>query len=65
MKKLLSILALLLLFALTLTACKQNIHTTHSYLADYTVDDDYHWFVCSGCDEINNKEAHTFDNNGV
>ena len=73
MKRLLIILALLtLIFALI--ACGKgdnkpeengNTHTTHSYLEDYKFDDDYHWLVCSGCDKVDNKGAHTFDDNGA
>ena len=34
---------------------------THSWAKTWTTDDEYHWHVCSGCNEINDKAAHSWD----
>ena len=33
----------------------------HNYATTYTIDDNYHWFKCTGCDAIDGKEVHTPD----
>ena len=37
------------------------IEHTHSWESNWTSDPDYHWHKCSGCSEINDKAAHTWD----
>ena len=34
---------------------------THSWESNWTSDPDYHWHKCSGCTEIKDKAAHTWD----
>ena len=33
----------------------------HNYATTYTIDDNYHWFKCTGCDAVDGKEMHTPD----
>lgn len=37
----------------------------HTYESVYTIDDDYHWYKCVGCDDVKDKESHTLDDDGV
>ena len=37
----------------------------HDYATTYTIDNDYHWHVCNGCDSVSVKEYHTLDDEGV
>ncbi len=38
---------------------------SHTYETTYTIDDNYHWFKCTGCDAPKEKQLHTLDNEGV
>ena len=37
------------------------VQHTHSWDSAWTSDPDYHWHKCSGCNEIKDKAAHTWD----
>ncbi len=33
---------------------------THSWATSYSIDEEYHWFACSGCSEIKDKTEHIY-----
>ena len=37
----------------------------HVYSTEYMADDEYHWLKCEGCDDVQGKEYHTLDEDGV
>lgn len=37
----------------------------HTYNTSYTIDDNYHWFKCTGCNDSQDKAEHTLDDNGI
>ncbi len=37
-----------------------HITSAHEWSTKYSANDRYHWYVCSGCDSVKDKEAHTF-----
>ena len=41
---------------------KAMLNHTHSYVVDYTADENGHWHKCSGCEEINCYAEHDFEN---
>lgn len=70
-KKFLSfILAICLLLpcGLALTACGKNPTDpkphTHSWSSTYSHDIQYHYYTCSGCDEVKDKQEHDFETIG-
>ena len=54
---------------MTCSFCNESVRTNvvkapyHKYPSDYTFDNEYHWFVCTVCDEPINKTLHTPDDN--
>lgn len=36
----------------------------HVYSTEYSLDDDHHWFKCTGCNEIKDKELHSIEESG-
>ena len=38
---------------------------THSWASTWSYDSQNHWHACSGCDEVNDKAAHSWDNGTV
>ena len=43
------------------TSDDEPVEHTHSWETTWTSDPDYHWHKCSGCSEIKDKAAHTWD----
>ena len=41
------------------------VEHTHSWESTWTKDPDYHWHKCSGCTEIKDKAAHTWDDGTI
>ena len=39
--------------------------TKHSYVASYTIDNDYHCLMCIYCSDSNSKQLHSLDNEGI
>ena len=37
----------------------------HDYATTYTIDNDYHWYKCNGCNAVDGKELHNLDDAGV
>ena len=37
----------------------------HDYATTYTIDNDYHWYKCNGCNAVDGKELHNLDDEGV
>lgn len=37
----------------------------HVYSTEYMADDEYHWLKCEGCDDVQGKEYHALDEDGV
>ena len=37
----------------------------HTYESVYTIDDDYHWYKCVGCDDVKDKAVHTLNDDGI
>ena len=37
----------------------------HTYGENYVIDEDYHWFKCTECDAVKDKEFHTLGDDGV
>lgn len=37
----------------------------HTYSENYTFDNNYHWYKCTGCDALNGKEEHILDDDGI
>ena len=56
---------------MTCKLCEKNVvtnktePTAHTYATYYTIDNDYHWFKCIGCDAVNGKEIHSLDDEGI
>ena len=57
--------------AMTCSLCYMVVITSktekleHNYATTYTIDDNYHWFKCTGCDAVDGKENHNLDDDGV
>ena len=53
--------------AFALTACGSNPPEkphSHNWSLDYSFDSKYHYYACSGCDEIKDKQEHDFETIG-
>ena len=44
---------------------ENEISARHTYADTYSIDDDYHWFVCTNCNDAKDKALHTLDADGV
>ena len=61
-KLLLSVLlvAFTIVFSLGIAACEAETHT-HSFSSAWSHDETFHWNACNGCNEVQNKTLHSFD----
>ena len=39
--------------------------TSHKFPTNYTIDNEYHWLICSVCGDIDGKAFHTLDDEGI
>lgn len=56
-------LGLILCVVILFTSCSCKKHE-HSYESNWSMNENYYWRKCEGCETTTNKEVHTW-NNGV